>query len=173
MIQEEIWKDIPEYEGLYQVSNLGRVKSLPRTIVRSDGRKQLVKERILKGRLGTTGYFTVGLYKDKKQKTHKVHKLVAIAFLGHEPNGFNGLIVDHLDNNRLNNKLENLQLITTRENNSKDKKGGSSKYTGVCWHKNEKKWYASIKIGGKSKHLGAFTCELEASEAYQKALKSL
>lgn len=170
---KEVFKPVVGYEGLYEVSNLGIVKSLPRTIVRGNGSKLPVKERILKQGLSSNGYLTVSLHKDKKPKTHRIHQLVAMAFLNHKPNGFKGLVVDHKTNNKLDNRVENLQLISQRENASKDKKRGSSKYVGVCWHKKNRNWVARIKINGKKKHLGSFTCELEAHEAYQKALNSL
>ena len=157
----EIFKDIPNYEGMYQVSNLGRVKSL-----------KFNKEKILKLGLGGCGYLIVAFCKGK-QKTINVHQLVAIAFLNHKPNGNNGLIVDHKDNNPLNNRLENLQLISHRENLSKDRKGCSSKYIGVCWSKKDNKWVSSISINGERKHLGLFKCELEASAEYQKELEML
>ena len=66
--------------------------------------------------------------------------------------------------------VENLQYITQRLNSSKDKKNTSSIYTGVSWSKEKKKWKSCIRINGKSKHLGYFTDELEASNAYQKAI---
>ena len=100
-----------------------------------------------------------------------MHQIVAIAFLNHTPNGLKA-VVDHIDNNPLNNELGNLQIITHRKNLSKDKKG-SSKYTGVCWYESRKKWIAGIRVNGKKKHLGYFTNEEEAAEAYQKALKEL
>lgn len=157
----EIWKDVKNYEGLYQVSSEGRVKSL-----------KFGKDRILKQSPNGCVYLTVGLHKEGKQKTIKVHKLIAIAFLNHIPDGHK-IVCDHIDNNKLNNRLENLQLITHRENTSKDKKGGTSQFIGVCWYKVAKKWRADIWINGKLKHLGLFTSELEASKAYQKALKSI
>ena len=100
-----------------------------------------------------------------------VNQIMAIAFLSHKPCGHK-IVVDHIDNNKLNNKLYNLQLITHRENISKDKKG-SSKYTGVCWHKIKNKWQSSIAINGKIKYLGIFTNEIEAAQAYQNELKKL
>jgi hypothetical protein len=106
----EVWKDIPEYEGLYQVSNLGNVKSLDR--VDSIGRK--VKEKFLKTALSSSSYFLVGLFKDGIGKTFNTHKLVAIAFLNHKPCGHK-LVVNHINRNRLNNNLYNLEIITARE----------------------------------------------------------
>ena len=82
----------------------------------------------------------------------------------------NKLIVDHINNDKLDNTVENLQYITQRLNSSKDKKNTSSIYTGVSWNKEKKKWKSCIRINGKSKHLGYFTDELEASNTYQKAI---
>lgn len=170
---KEVWKDIPEFEGMYQVSNLGRVKSLDRTIREKNGKVRSIKGRILKQGLSSNDYLTVSLCSKSSCISYTVHKLVAMAFLNHKPNGYKELIVDHIDNNPLNNRLENLQLITQRENTSKDRKWCSSRYVGVHWDKYYKKWKASIQIKGKYKHLGYFTSELEASEAYQKALKEI
>ena len=157
---KEIYKDVLSYEGIYQVSNLGNVKSL-----------KFNKERILKPALSDGRYLTVVLSKNGKKKTNRVHKLVAMAFLGHKPKG-HLLTVDHINNVKTDNRLENLQLITQRENCSKDRfrKDYSSKYVGVSWHKNRNKWEAQILIKGKPKNLGFFTDELKASNAYQKEL---
>ena len=167
----EIWKEIKGYEGLYEISNLGRVKSLARIVTTSKGIR-VRKQRFLKNCGDINSYLHVCLTKDSKTRTKRIHQLVAIAFLNHTPNGFN-LVVDHINSVKTDNRLENLQIITSRENTSKDKKGGSSKYTGVHWFNRTKKWKVQIKIDGKSKHLGYFTDELKASEAYQKALKEL
>jgi hypothetical protein len=157
----EIWKDTPNYEGHYQVSSFGNIKSL-----------KFGKERILKPIINSHGYYSVKLSKTGKPKMFQVHVLVAMAFLNHIPCGHE-IVVDHKDTIKLNNNIYNLQLITTRENLSKDKKGGSSQYTGVCWYRPYNKWLSSIQINGKLKHLGYFHCELEASKAYQKALAEL
>ncbi len=160
-MEKEIFKDIPGYESLYQVSNLGNVKSL-----------KYYKERILKPSDNGYGYYTIKLYKEGKQKTIRIHILVAMAFLNHVPDGYK-IVVDHINNDKLDNRVENLQLITQRENNSKDKKGYSSKYTGVTWHKVANKWVSTIRVGVKKKYLGLFIDEYEAHLAYQKALKEL
>jgi len=156
----EDWKDIPSYEGLYQVSNLGKVKSL-----------RFNKDKILKTSIDAYGYSNVSLWNDKKQKTKKVHKLVAIVFLNHIPSGFN-LVVDHINNNKLDNSLENLQIITHRENSSKDKKG-TSKYTGVSWNRDMSKWQVGITINGKKKGLGYYNNEYKASLVYKNKLKEI
>jgi len=164
--QLEIWKDIPGYEGFYQASNLGNIKSLSRTIYRSNGRLQRIKERILKS-ANSKGYRNVSLRKNGKARSFQVQKLMAMAFLGHVPCGYEE-IVDHKNNIRHDNRLENLQLITNRENLSKDRKG-KSQYTGV-W-KNRENWCARIVVNKIKVNLGSFKNELEAHEYYQNALK--
>ena len=160
-MEEEVFRDVPDYEGMYKVSNLGRVKSI-----------KFNKEKILKLGVDGVGYLQVKLCCEGKVKNVKIHQLVAIAFLNHTPDGFNGLIVDHKDNDPLNNNVNNLQLVTNRENLSKDKKG-SSKFTGVSWDKASNKWRSQIRINGKYKHLGRFNNEEEASEYYQSELIKL
>ena len=102
---EEIWKDIAGYEGLYQVSNLGNVKSL--NYHRSGNQK------VLSPANGPSGYFTVRLTKDGKGASKFVHKLVAIAFLENQDGK---LCVNHKDGNKHNNRLENLEWATHQEN---------------------------------------------------------
>tara|TARA_R110000803_G_scaffold198005_1_gene261688 strand:+ start:43 stop:567 length:525 start_codon:yes stop_codon:yes gene_type:complete len=158
----EVWKDIPEFEGIYQVSNLGNVNSL-----------KFNKLKVLKKSLNSNGRYRVTLCKNGYKSTNcKISQLSAMAFLNHKPCGFK-IVVDHIDNNKENDKLYNLQLISNRENCSKDIKRGSSKYVGVSWHKNLNKWRTSIYIKGKIKHLGYFTDEKEAAQAYQNELKKI
>jgi hypothetical protein len=164
----EVWKDIPEYEGFYQVSNLGKVKSLDRI----DERGRKLKGKIIKTRLFSTGYFVVNLCKNGKMKTKGIHTLVAYAFLNHKPCGME-LVVNHIDINPENNNLYNLEVITQRENSNKKHIKSSSKYVGVCWDKNRKKWKSAITIDGKYKYLGLFTDELEASQVYQNELNKI
>ena len=166
MIEE--YRAVKGYEGLYEVSNFGNVKSLERTDYL--GRK--VKERILKPGISSKHYALVILFYDGLRSVKYIHKLVAMSFLNHIPNGFK-IVVDHIDNNRLNNRLDNLQLINQRENTSKDRKGGTSKHIGVHWVKPSKKWKAAISINGKTKYLGLFTNEIQASNAYQYELKRI
>ena len=156
---KEEFRPVPGYEGYYEVSNFGNVKSL-------------TNDKILKPCLGSRGYYMVRVYKDNKGNTMSIHVLVAMAFLGHKPDGYK-IVVDHIDNNKLNNHVSNLQLISNRENTSKDKKNGTSKYTGVTWYNASNKWLAQIAINSKKKNLGLFETEDEAHETYQKALKML
>ncbi len=104
----EVWKDIVGYEGKYQVSNMGRVKSL----VDNNGKP---REKILKQKINNYGYHRIGLYKDRKQKWYQVHRLVALAFVdGYEE----GLVVNHIDECKDNNVWTNLEWVTTTYNNT-------------------------------------------------------
>ena len=109
----EIWKDIQGYEGLYQISNLGRVKSLERTC-KAKTYIRRVPEKIYKYALDNYGYPIVTLHKEGKRKTITIHKLVANAFI---PNLNNYKTINHIDENKLNNRVENLEWCTVEYNN--------------------------------------------------------
>ena len=102
----EIWKDYKDYEGLYQASNLGRMRSLDRWVKSKSGSVRLCKGKILKPFTTKNGYLQVCLWKNGKVKTFYVHRLVAEAFL---PNPNNLTEVNHKDENKLNNNAENLE----------------------------------------------------------------
>ena len=157
-----IWAAIPGYEK-YEVSTDGRVRSLS---YMGTGKTKEMKLR----RYGD--YFGLKLSMLGKYKIFRVQQLVAMAFLGHVPNG-NSLEVDHIDENKLNNRLENLQILTTRANISKSFAKKRNLPTGVCYDKSRNKFRAKIMIGKKNKFLGRFTTPEEAAEAYQEALKEL
>lgn len=159
-MQNEIWKDIPEYEGLYQVSNLGRVKSF-----------KWNKEKILSPSKNSRGYLQLQIHKNSKGKSVKVHQLIAIAFLGH--NFKNKLVVDHINNNPLDNRVENLQIVSQRFNSAKNRNGKTSKYIGVSWSNSRQRWVCQIQINKKNISLGQFKSEYEAHLAYQSKLKEI
>ena len=100
MSKIEIWKDIPNYEGRYQVSSLGRVKSF-----------KFSKERVLKCAVNSTGYILTNLYEKANRKAYKVHRLVMIAFIGESD-----LDVNHKNGIKTDNRLENLEYCTRSEN---------------------------------------------------------
>jgi hypothetical protein len=154
----ENWKVIKEYPD-YKVSNLGRVKSF-----------KYGKERFLKGGVVNTGYICVCLSLNGKLKTKMVHQLVATAFLNHNTCGIK-LVVNHINFIKTDNRLENLEIVTNRENTNKKHLKSTSKYIGVNWNKQSKKWASYIYIYKKRYYLGLFTSEIEASNAYNKKLK--
>lgn len=154
-IQE--WKGIPGYEGMYQVSNFGNVKSL--------NYNKTGKERLLKPGIDS-GYYRIQLNKYGKGKTFRVHQLVCMAFKNHIPCGMN-LVVNHIDNNPLNNHVDNLELVPNRYNSQCHKKD-----CGVSLNKNGK-YGTSIQINGKKVHLGNFKNKKDALNMYQKALDNI
>lgn len=112
---EEIWKDIEGYENLYQISNLGNVKSKQRYVYKSNGKiyiNALLKEKILKKNI-RQGYYAVKLYKNNKKVNFPVHRLVAKAFIS---NLEDKPCVNHKDGNKLNNNVKNLEWCTYSEN---------------------------------------------------------
>jgi len=110
----EVWKDIKGYEGHYQVSNIGRVKSLERTATVKNGSKRTVRERILKPSPDQDGYWYVILYDDSsKKKKFFVHRLVCEAF---HKNPENKPCVNHIDEDKTNNTASNLEWCTVTEN---------------------------------------------------------
>ena len=154
-MQKEIFRDIPNYEGIYQVSNLGRVKSL-----------KFSKERILKPSINSNGYYHLVLCSGNC-KTKTIHNLIAICFLNHKPE-ISGLVVDHINFNRLDNRLNNLRVITQRENTNLKHMKSVSEFTGVDFNKKSMKWRSRILVNGKRIFLGYFNSEKEASESYNK-----
>lgn len=166
----EIWKKIPLFNNEYEVSNLGRVRSLDRYTNDRYGNPTLRHGRILK-QSNSNGYKMVRVTIQGLSRSYGVHQLVSLAFIDE---GYieNNLVTDHIDGNRSNNNLSNLQVVTHRENISRSK-SGSSKYRGVYFCKASKKWKAQIQHENKKIHLGFFTEESEASIVYQQALNKL
>ena len=123
----ELFVDIKGYEGFYQISNLGTVKSLEHSIIRSNGVKQTVKERIVKPALVKSGYYTVSLWRNGKQDSRLLHRLIAEHFI---PNPDNKPFIDHINTDRTDNTVclnddgsvnyekTNLRWVTPKENNN-------------------------------------------------------
>lgn len=109
---EEVWKDIDGYDGYYQVSNMGRVRSVDR-IVNGRWGDTFRKGIVLKQKTNNKGYKMVDLHKDGKPKTYQVHRLVAESFI---PNPNNNPIINHKDENKLNNHVDNLEFCTQSYN---------------------------------------------------------
>jgi hypothetical protein len=148
----EIWKQVKGFEGLYEVSSIGNIKSIRRGIVLS--------LRVDKG-----GYKACTLCNELK-KTFKVHRIVYNAFVGDLDNL---LVIDHIDGNKINNEYTNLRQIPTRENTTLGK-SRKSNYRGVRLFKQNNKWGAEIQIEGIKYFLGLFDNPLSASISYEGTL---
>ena len=111
----EEWKDILGFEGLYQASNLGRIKSLKRFRKGKNGSLAPVEERILKPQINSCGYYQVVLCKNSIQKFYLVHRLVWEAFNCQIPEGYE---INHINEIKTDNRLSNLNLMTCKENNN-------------------------------------------------------
>lgn len=133
---KEIWKPIRNYNN-YEVSNLGNVRN---------------KEKILKLSLSTSGYYKIGLWKNGKMKNKYIHRIIIENFYNVLPKD-KKTVIDHIDNNKLNNRIDNLQIVTNRYNSIKDK---NSKSGYSCIYKNNKKWLVRVRINGKKTSLGTF-----------------
>lgn len=166
-MENEIWKDIPEYENCYQVSNLGRFKGLSRRVRQGDHYINL-KERIMKPHPNPEGYLLITLYKNSKRKIFSVSRVVASTFL--LPKEDYQIEVDHINSIKTDNRLENLRWVSPMENSGLRNlnKNFSSKYIGVYYRKNRGKWQASISKGNKKTTIGSFLTE---EEAYQARIK--
>ena len=148
----EIWKKIDEYPG-YEVSNYGNVKSF-----------KYKEPRILKPAIGMKGYFYVNLCRfDKKYKKHYLHRLVSSSFIRRINSNEQ---IDHRDSNKLNNKLENLDIVDNRINQLRNKR---SVLPGA--HKDGDKYRSRIQINGEIIYVGRFNTAEEAHEAYKNKLK--
>ena len=137
--EQEIWKDVVGYEGLYQVSNLGRVKSYDKVVPQyfKDGRGKVDMHR--KGKImkisvyKREGYCYISLSKNGVKKKHKIHRLVALAFiLNPNPKEFD--MINHIDGNVGNNKVSNLEWINNRGNQIHAIEIGLNKFVGINSH---------------------------------------
>ncbi len=155
----EEWRDIPKYLGFYQASSWGRIKSLARSVLKSSGVVQHKVERILKQSL-THGYLRVPMQlSPTTKKKESVQRMVAAAFYGESP-----MTVDHIDNDKTNNRADNLRYATHRDNVGRHFKNVSkSGYVGVGWCKKKQLWRARVSFNGKEYHIGYF---LTAEDAY-------
>lgn len=164
-MEEEIWKDIPGYEGIYQASTEGRIKSLYREVPHPKTIIQRVRETILIPSDNGTGYLRVILSIGAIQKRLYVHRLILLTYKGESD-----LDGDHINGIRHDNRLVNLQYLTARQNQHK-RILNRSLPIGV--YKRGNKYRAKIYINGVLFNLGTFESVELANSAYQNKLNSL
>lgn len=109
----EKWVDIPGYENYYQVSNMGRVRSLPRFVPHARNNGRLLKGKVLKPRKNKPGYVFVSLYRNGSGENIQIHQLVMMSFIGYPPEGY---CVNHKNGIKTDNSLSNLEYVTYKEN---------------------------------------------------------
>lgn len=172
IVDTEIWKDIPGCE-YYQASTYGRIRSLYRILKTSNGISKSYKGTILKPGVNVGGYEYVNITENGQRKNRRVHTLVAVTFLKYDTNSV--FVIDHIDGNKRHNHVDNLNIITHRENTLKGDlctKNTTSKYPGVSRQKDRNKWRVSIRLFYTHIGLGCYSDEIEASKIYRKALSN-
>ncbi len=149
---EEIWVPALGFESTHEVSNLGKIRNISK-----------YNNRIITQRKTNDGYFYVEICVNYKRGTKKVHRIVAESFHGMQINK----CVNHIDGNKENNYINNLEWVSTRENMAHRSlmKKKTSKYTNITWDKKKLKWRAQVYIDGKQIYIGLYENE---DEAYQK-----
>ena len=165
----ETWRDIDGYAGLYQVSNLGRVRSVPRKTYcgpvygyrRNRGRVLHLHTRI-------NGYTFLTICKNGKPKSFDVHRFVAKAFCHVTPGAYE---VDHIDRDKQNNRAYNLRWVHSSDNkyNSCRRDSAASRFNGVKL--SHKKWRATVRVGKKIVCIGTFKDEISAARAFDSYCK--
>lgn len=141
----EEWRDIPGYEGLYQVSNLGRVRSLDRTIIRG-GIPRKINGTNIKQADNRSGYMTVDLHKNGMVRRYYVHRIVASVFVD---NPCNKSVVDHIDHDRGNNRYDNLRWVTQCENLEHSKPNQPKTHASWKTPKSKNKYIYELNIRGR------------------------
>lgn len=160
----EEWRDIKGFEGLYQISSHGRVRSLARTIKRRNRIAQ-IQTRILRQYKNKFEYWNVDLKNDKIINKCRIHRLVAKTFI---PNPLNLQFVDHIDRNKHNNHISNLRWCSKSQNQQNVAKtlNKSSTYKGVYYNMSRNRYHTNIRINDKQSFIGSYDNEVEAAEAY-------
>lgn len=163
----EVWKPVNGYEKHYEVSNIGRVRSLDVLVNSKHKLGRLKKGKLLKQENVIGGYKRVAFCVNNKKKRYSVHRLVASHFILNEKNKPQ---VNHIDKNTSNNRVENLEWVTIRENMSHQKRG-ENKFTGIHKLKNSNTYQVKIFIEGVNIYLGSSTNILKAKKIYSDYIK--
>lgn len=168
----EEWWDIPGYEGSYQASTHGRIRSVNRRVVRRDSKVKHFTSRILTPRVGRNKTLYVVLSVQGLCLNHPVHRLIASTFLGPRPSASD---IDHIDGDQANNAPNNLRYCSRSQNmqNQKPRTCGTSRFKGVNWDRSRHLWLARICNNGHQQNLGRFKSERQAAAAYNKAAKEI
>jgi len=164
---KELWEDIPSYEGFYQASNMGRVRSIDRVVpIQRGATKRSIKGYVLKPYL-RKGYLVVDLHSGSREsrKATSAHTIIWRTFNGQVPHP---LQIDHKNEDKTDNRLSNLQLLSNRDNCIKGRLKYRDLPTGAYWREDTHKYYSRIQINGKDKYLGMFNCPTAAHLAYEK-----
>lgn len=161
----EQWAPVKGFDSAYEVSDQGRVRSLHRIVIRSNGWPKTICARVLKPGISSNGYLTVALCVNGKPVTHSIHLLVALAFI---PNPREYPLVDHRDRDRTNNSVNNLRWSTYSANgfNTDQPTGRGIKYVARY---TKRPWIAVIS----RKSLGHFSSQEEAMKARCDAVKTV
>lgn len=163
----EKWVDIPKYEGYYIISDNGNIFRLPRYVKCKDGITRFVNGCKKMPYLTREGYLCIDLYKDGLRTKNTVHSLVFDSFNNEEKSDLKK-VINHINFNKMDNRLKNLEIISHRENTSKSHIKSESKYVGVG--RSGDKWRARIMNNGTSVYLGTFDTDVQAKDAYLLAL---
>lgn len=158
-LEVEEWRDVPGYEGLYQASNMGNIRNDKTGAVLRLG-------------LCTEGYHKVTLGYRNSRKTVRAHILVMMSFNVTRPSGMD---IDHIDGNKTNNRLENLEYVTRRVNIQRhhSRTRSTSSYMGVRWCKSKSTWGSKIGYNGSRYHLMYSRTEGNCGKIYEMAVQSI
>lgn len=164
MEEIENWKDIPDYEGMYQVSDLGRVRGLERTVNSYGGGKMDKPAKIITPKRCKLGYLRARLCKNGVDKTYAIHRLVLATFTYASE-----LKVDHLDMVKSNNRLSNLEYVTQRENVRR----GIVATRKLLGSRRKSQYLTLISVNGKSYNVGSFNTQEESNARYNEVYNNL